>query len=64
MAHLPAQTRVWSETALGATALLRVGGLPATAWTAGGAVQLFDAAARLADDTGRLAAWARASFLL
>lgn len=60
MAHLPAQTRVWSETALGATALLRVGGLPATAWTAGGAVQLFDAAARLADDTGRLAARARA----
>jgi hypothetical protein len=60
MAHLPAQTRVSPEAPLGATALLRVGGLPAAAWTVGGAVHLFDAAARLADDTGRLTARARA----
>ncbi|MEU3527909.1 lantibiotic dehydratase [Streptomyces sp. NPDC038707] len=53
----PAGTR---DAALGATALLRLGGMPGTAWTAGGAEHLFDGAARHTDSTERLAAQARA----
>ncbi|MEU2355968.1 lantibiotic dehydratase [Streptomyces misionensis] len=53
----PADTR---DTPLGATALLRLGGMPGAAWTAGAAEHLFDGAARHADTTERLAAQARA----
>ncbi|MFF7092567.1 lantibiotic dehydratase [Streptomyces rubradiris] len=53
----PADTR---DTALGATALLRLGGMPGAAWTAGAAEHLFDGAVRHADTTERLAAQARA----
>ncbi|GGR71912.1 MULTISPECIES: lantibiotic dehydratase [Streptomyces] len=53
----PADTR---DTLLGGTALLRLGGMPGAAWTAGAAEHLFEGAARHADTTERLAAQARA----
>ncbi|MFE9903986.1 lantibiotic dehydratase [Streptomyces achromogenes] len=53
----PADTR---DALLGATALLRLGGMPGAAWTAGAAEHLFEGAARHADTTERLAAQARA----
>ncbi|MFJ4953181.1 lantibiotic dehydratase [Streptomyces sp. NPDC088760] len=48
------------DAVLGGTALLRLAGLPAQAWTAGGAADLFDTAARLADTAEDLAVRARA----
>ncbi|MEU7558344.1 lantibiotic dehydratase [Streptomyces eurythermus] len=53
----PADTR---DTLLGGTALLRLGGMPGAAWTAGAAEHLFEGAAWHADTTERLAAQARA----
>ncbi|MFH9403753.1 lantibiotic dehydratase [Streptomyces sp. NPDC017638] len=63
MEHLPAQAAQPAGApgaALGATALLRLGGMPGAAWTAGAAEHLFEAAARHADTTERLAVQARA----
>ncbi|MFF5437840.1 lantibiotic dehydratase [Streptomyces achromogenes] len=48
------------DAPLGATALLRLGGMPGAVWTAGAAEHLFEGAARHSDTTERLAAQARA----
>ncbi|GAB1339644.1 hypothetical protein ACE1SV_62340 [Streptomyces sp. E-15] len=48
------------DAPLGALALLRLGGMPGAAWTAGGAPHLFDGAARHADTAERLTVAARA----
>ncbi|UFR00298.1 lantibiotic dehydratase family protein [Streptomyces sp. Go40/10] len=53
--QVPAQAADTGGAVLGATALLRVGGMPGTAWTAGAAEHLFEGAARQADTDGRLA---------
>ncbi|GAA2900939.1 lantibiotic dehydratase [Streptomyces mexicanus] len=59
-AQVPAQAHDARDAALGATALLRLGGMPGEAWTAGAAPHLFEGAARHADTVERLAAQCRA----
>ncbi|MEU6594466.1 lantibiotic dehydratase [Streptomyces sp. NPDC046881] len=63
MGHPPAPASIGDDdrdAVLGSTALLRLAGLPAQVWAAGGAADLFDTAARLADTTEDLAVRARA----
>ncbi|MFI0186953.1 lantibiotic dehydratase [Streptomyces sp. NPDC017082] len=63
MEHVPAQAARAADVrnaALGTTALLRLGGMPGAAWTAGAATRLFADATRHADTVDRLAARAGA----